>query len=71
MSTVKSVWQPSALDTGDVWQMSDDEMPALAFAVQDSRKRTILEAFVFVLGSRKLALSCATKDDQTAMASTG
>ena len=61
------MWQPSAMGIKDVWEMSDDEMPAFAFAVQDSRKRTILEAFVFVLGSRKLALACATKDDQTAM----
>ena len=58
--------QPSAMGTRDVWEMSDDEMPAMAFVVQDSRKRTILETFVFATGSRK----SACEDDQAAMART-
>ena len=41
------------MGTRDVWEMSDDEMPAMAFVVQDSRKRTILEVFDFAIGSRK------------------
>ena len=53
MSTLKSVRQTSAIGTRDVWEISDDEMPALAFVVQDSRKRTILEAFGLDMGSRK------------------
>ncbi len=58
--------QPSAMGTSDVWEMSDDEMPAMAFVVQDSRKRTILETFDFATGSRKSAYA----DYQTAMVRT-
>ena len=46
--------------------MSDDEMPAMAIVVQDSRKRTVLETFVFAIGLRKSAY----EDDQAAMART-
>jgi hypothetical protein len=41
-------------------------MPAMAFVVQDSRKRTILETFVFATGSRKSAYA----DYQTAIVRT-
>jgi hypothetical protein len=55
LSTAKPVRQPFAMSARDVWEMPDDEMPELAFAGQDSRKRAILEAFGFAMGSRKWA----------------